>query len=56
MKVNKMYINIMKIKDLEEIFENFAPNSFQESYDNSGLIIGNKEEEIKNILISLDVT
>jgi dinuclear metal center YbgI/SA1388 family protein len=56
MKVNKMYINIMRIKDLEEIFENFAPNSFQESYDNSGLIIGNKEEEIKNILISLDVT
>jgi dinuclear metal center YbgI/SA1388 family protein len=46
----------MKIRDIEDIFEKFAPNNLQESYDNSGLIIGNKEEEVRNILVSLDVT
>ena len=46
----------MKVRDIEDIFEKFAPNNLQESYDNSGLIIGNKEEEVRNILVSLDVT
>jgi dinuclear metal center YbgI/SA1388 family protein len=46
----------MKIASLVEILEDFAPLSLQESYDNSGLIIGNPGEEVKNALICLDIT
>jgi dinuclear metal center YbgI/SA1388 family protein len=46
----------MIVNDIISIFENFAPSALQESYDNSGLIIGNKYLPIKNILITLDCT
>ena len=46
----------MKIKEITSYLESFAPLSYQESYDNSGLIIGNPNEEIKKILICLDST
>lgn len=46
----------MRIENLISILENYAPISLQESYDNSGLIIGNPHDEVKNALICLDVT
>ena len=46
----------MKIAKLVQIIEDFAPLSLQENYDNSGLIIGNPEDEINGALICLDVT
>lgn len=46
----------MIVNDIINIFENYAPSQLQESYDNSGLITGNKEQEISNILITLDCT
>ncbi len=46
----------MKTKDLIKHLDSFAPYAYQESYDNSGLIVGNPEDEIKGILVSLDVT
>lgn len=46
----------MKIKEIVEAIEKVAPRSFQEEYDNAGLIVGDKEIEIKGILLSLDVT
>ena len=33
----------MKIKDVIDYLEDFAPISLQEDYDNSGLNIGNKD-------------
>lgn len=36
--------------------EQFAPPSLQESYDNSGLIVGHPATEVKGVLISLDCT
>ena len=44
----------MKVKDITKIIEDFAPLSYQESYDNSGLIVGNANDEVTGILISLD--
>ena len=44
----------MQIKNIIKILEDFAPLSYQESYDNSGLIIGNFEEEVTGVLICLD--
>jgi len=46
----------MKIKEITNILEEFAPLSFQESYDNAGLIIGNKNDDANGILIALDIT
>ena len=45
-----------KIKDIVEHLEGIAPLQLQESYDNSGLLIGNENETISNILVSLDCT
>ncbi len=46
----------MLIKQITQILEEFAPLSFQESYDNAGLIVGNKSIEVSGVLITLDVT
>ncbi len=46
----------MKLSDLCNSLETFAPLHLQESYDNSGLLIGDKTKFIEIALISLDVT
>lgn len=45
-----------KIKDITKHLEKTAPIAYQESYDNSGLLVGNPEKEIQGILITLDTT
>jgi dinuclear metal center YbgI/SA1388 family protein len=44
----------MKIKEIISILESWAPSSYQESYDNSGLLVGNADTEVTKVLISLD--
>ena len=44
----------MLVKDITTIIEDFAPLAYQESYDNSGLIVGDANDEVTGILISLD--
>jgi dinuclear metal center YbgI/SA1388 family protein len=44
----------MKIKDITRYLESLAPSVYQESYDNSGLIVGNPNEEVTGIVICLD--
>src|SRR5690606_31298284 len=46
----------MKIRDLTHYLEAVAPLAYQESYDNSGLIVGHEDDEISKALISLDCT
>lgn len=46
----------MKIVEIIEYLENFAPPSLQESYDNAGLLIGNRDDDCSGILVSLDIT
>ena len=46
----------MKIKDIAFFLEEYAPLSLQESYDNSGLLIGSHDNIITKALITLDVT
>ena len=43
-----------RVKDITLILEEFAPLSLQESYDNSGLIIGNPEMEVDGVLLVTD--
>ena len=46
----------MQIKDIIETLERVAPNAFQESYDNSGLIVGHSSWECTGVLCTLDST
>jgi dinuclear metal center YbgI/SA1388 family protein len=46
----------MKLNEITNALEEIAPLSLQESYDNAGLLIGDKFTDINKILISLDVT
>ncbi len=46
----------MQIKDIIQELDRYAPPAFQESYDNTGLIVGNADRECTGILCSLDAT
>ena len=46
----------MKIREIIQHLEYYAPLEFQEEYDNSGLISGNADSECTGILINLDCT
>ena len=43
-----------KIKEIIRSLEEIAPLSYQEDYDNSGLITGNAEAEVTGVVLSLD--
>ena len=45
-----------KISDIISMLETWAPKSYQESYDNSGLLTGDKNDQVEGILITLDCT
>lgn len=45
-----------RIKDITAVIESFANPALQESYDNSGLIIGDKEQIVERVLVSIDCT
>lgn len=46
----------MKARDLIKVLETLANPALQESWDNSGYLLGNDEKEVKTILIALDLT
>jgi dinuclear metal center YbgI/SA1388 family protein len=46
----------MTIRDIADCIENFAPLSLQESYDNSGLIIGDRDAIATGVMLCLDVS
>ena len=48
------YLYNMKISEITNHLESIAPISSQESYDNCGLLVGDKNSEISNVLITLD--
>lgn len=46
----------MKISEITKVIERFAPLSLQESYDNAGLIVGRPDQEVRGVLLAVDVT
>ncbi len=46
----------MKIREVIDALERFAPLPLQEEYDNSGLQVGTTESEVSGALLCLDVT
>lgn len=46
----------MKIKEIIQFLEQWAPPAYQEGYDNSKLITGNKDTDVTGVLTTLDCT
>ncbi|MDB5249545.1 MAG: Nif3-like dinuclear metal center hexameric protein [Segetibacter sp.] len=46
----------MKIKEILEVLDHLAPSSYQENYDNAGLITGNSGLECTGVICTLDAT
>ena len=46
----------MKIKDIAEKIEKIAPLKLAQDWDNVGLLIGDPQRNVKNILLTIDVT
>lgn len=46
----------MTIKDIINYLDAYAPQAYQESYDNSGLLTGDPSANIQGVTVSLDVT
>jgi hypothetical protein len=44
------------INDIIAELESFAPLSYQENYDNAGLIVGDKNAICKSALLTIDTT
>ena len=45
----------MKIKEIYKFLDELSPFEIQESWDNSGLLIGDFNQEIKRVALSIDV-
>ena len=48
--------NALKVREIIRLLEKWAPPVLQESYDNSGLIVGDRNAVIDKVLVSLDCT
>jgi len=46
----------MKLFEIIEAIEHVAPPALQEDYDNSGLLVGSPQAEVKKALLTLDTT
>ena len=46
----------MHIDEITGVIEDFAPLALQESYDNAGLLVGDREQIVEGVLLCLDVT
>ena len=46
----------IRVRDVIAELEAWAPPSLQESYDNSGLLVGDRNAEVTGVLVSLDCT
>ena len=46
----------MNVQEVYELLDRHAPFSAQEDWDNSGLLVGDPEREVRRVLICLDLT
>lgn len=47
---------MVTVRDIYNELDKIAPFSLQESYDNSGLIVGSGDKIVKKVLMALDIT
>lgn len=46
----------LRVEDIHDIMEKYAPSILKESYDNVGLMVGDMNSEVTSILVALDCT
>lgn len=46
----------MKIREITDVLEQWAPKEYSEDFDNVGLLIGSHERDVQKILTTLDTT
>ena len=46
----------MLVKDVIDFLNSYAPLDYAEDFDNTGLIVGNKNDKVNGIIICLDTT
>ena len=46
---------MVKCRDVMDVMERIAPKRLAEEWDNPGLLVGNPDDEVRRILVSLDV-
>ncbi len=46
----------MRVKDIAPVVEEIAPLGLAQDWDNVGLLVGDPEQPIKNVLLTIDVT
>ena len=46
----------MKVKDIADIVETIVPKALAQDWDNVGLLVGDNQKRVKNILLTIDVT
>lgn len=46
----------MRLSEITDAVERFAPLGLQEDYDNSGLVVGRPDQEVHKALLAVDVT
>ena len=46
----------MKLSRLVKLFEGFVPSSFAESFDNVGLICGDPDQQVRRILVAMELS
>ena len=47
---------MIKVKDILGTLDKYAPFSYQEEYDNAGLLLGSENATVKGVLVCLDIT
>ena len=45
----------MKIKEIYDLLNEISPFELQESWDNSGLLVGGFDQSVKQIVLSVDI-
>lgn len=47
---------MITVRDIYDLLDQKAPFSYQESWDNSGLLVGRRNQAVKRVLTTLDIT
>ncbi len=47
---------VVRVKDVADVIRGFAPEGVQESWDNSGLCVGDENAEVTGVLLGFDCT
>ena len=46
----------MKVNDVIKQIEQFAPPALAQDWDNTGLLVGDANQQVRNILVTIDIT